>query len=188
MPAGVSQPERRADGEVVGVRKDSLESTAPVRAEPVERGVRPLLPAQLQHLRDAPARARRPGPSSPRARPSPARTPATTVATPGAAQRVGGRDDGRREAVLRGERVVGVELARDRAFEGVPEPLREHRDRGDEREADHQRGRGRGGPARVAHGVRTRELSGHPADQRRRPARESRRAAGRGSGRRSRRR
>ena len=69
-----------------------------------------------------------------------------------------------RVAVLRRDDQVSLDLALDRVAVRDAQALREHRDEGDERDPDHQRGRGRSGASGVALRVAVRELSGDAAD------------------------
>ncbi len=78
--------------------------------------------------------------------------------------RIARSGDERRVAVLGGDDEVRRDLILDRTAVRLPHPVHERRDERDERDADHQRSRRRGGPARVAAGV----LAAHP---RRRPVR-----------------
>ncbi len=87
---------------------------------------------------------------------------------------LGGVDRDGGEVVLRRDRVVGDEDLVDGVGERGADPLPEHRDERDEREPDHERGRGRGGSLRVPLGVPARELPGSAADLGRRPAEDSR--------------
>ena len=107
----------------------------------------------------------------PNARASPVRTFAT-ASTPGDLRdRVGGCDRDRVEVVLRRDRVVRVrpDLVHG-AAERRRDPGGEQRDERDEREPDHQRGRSRRGPLRVAPRVVAGEPPSSAADLRRRPA------------------
>ncbi len=65
--------------------------------------------------------------------------------------------DERRVPVLGGHDVVGDDLLLDRLAVRRLHPVRERRDERDERDADHERGRGRGRPRRVADRVAARE-------------------------------
>ena len=68
--------------------------------------------------------------------------------------------------------VARVHLVLDRRRRGLAEARAEHRDERDERDADHQRGGGRRGAARVADRVRAGQLAGDAADAARRSADE----------------
>ena len=68
--------------------------------------------------------------------------------------------------------VVRRHLVLDRPAVRCLHPVGEHRDEGDEGDADHQRRRGRGGPAGVPHGVPARQLARGAADRPRRQADE----------------
>ena len=97
---------------------------------------------------------------------------------------LGRLDRDRGEVVLRRDRVVGDEDAVDGVGERRADALPEHGDECDEREADHQGGRGRRRALRVALRVPARELARRP----RRAWRPASRAPSRGRGRASRRR
>ena len=140
--------ERRADDEVVLLREGVADDGSRL-AEALERRLRAVLPGQLQHLRDA------------RIDRGHVELVPELLAPAGAnpgdgrhlrqlSERHDRGDVGRGEPVLRGQRVVGVELLRDRVLERRLEPGREHGDEGDEREADHQRGGRERSAARVA--------------------------------------
>ena len=107
---------------------------------------------------------------SPNARASPARTLPTNSTPCAVARRLTHADRKRREVVLGRHRVVGVlpELV-DGVPEGRDDAGGEHRDERDERQADHQRRRRRGGSLRIAPGVVARERSGHAAESCPRP-------------------
>ena len=72
-------------------------------------------------------------------------------------RRIARGGDERRVPVLRGDDVVRGDLVLDRLAVRGLHPVRERRDEGDERDADHQRRRGRGRAAGVADGVPARE-------------------------------
>ncbi len=88
----------------------------------------------------------------------------------GVARRVAGPGSEVGVAVLRRDDEIGVDLILDRLAVRVPHPRSEHGHEGDERDADHQRGRGRSRPAWVAARVALRELPGGTAQATRRPA------------------
>ena len=115
------------------------------RAEALERRLRAVLPRELSIVRSCRST---PVTSNWLAeRPCPAGAHCRRGRHGGSLRsRDGGRDVGRREAVLRGERVVGVELLLDRGLERRLEAGREHGDERDEREPDHQRRPRSGGP------------------------------------------
>ena len=80
-----------------------------------------------------------------------------------------GRID-RREVVLRGDRVVGVEDVVDRRAEGRAHPSSQNREEDDERHADHQRRGRRSRPNRVPLGVASGQPPGRAAQALRGPA------------------
>ena len=78
----------------------------------------------------------------------------------------------RREVVGGGDRVVRDERLVDVALEPSPQAGGQHGDEGDQRQPDHQRRCGRGGPRRIARRVALGELARRTADLRRRPAQD----------------
>ena len=81
-----------------------------------------------------------------------------------------GRGLERSEAVVGDDDEVGADLIADRLADGIPQPRREHRDEGDQRQPDHE-GRGRrGGAARIPDRVLLCEPAGRTAKATSRPA------------------
>src|SRR4051794_16465998 len=75
-----------------------------------------------------------------------------------------------RNAVRTVDDVRRLDLVSDGRLDRLAQAGAEHRHDGDEREPDHQRRRGRRGPARIAHGVRAGEVTGDPTAAARRRA------------------
>ena len=154
--------DRRADAEAVILREAVVDERA-VGAELAEDVLRALDPVERDHL----ARVRVDGGDEL------GRAEDARLAGAGARDRLdawrlrgrlGGVDRDRREVVLRRDRVVGGEDLVDGAAERARDPGRKRRHERDERQADHQRRRGRGGPLRVAPCVVAREPSRRAAE------------------------
>ena len=95
----------------------------------------------------------------------------------GLRRRPGDRGIDRRPPVLRGDHVRRRDAVVERALGLLPEAVGHDGDGGHEHHADHQRARGTGRAARVAHRVAARELAGRAADRGRRAAQQRRRGA-----------
>ena len=145
-----------------------MSTKAPSVAERRKRGGRSHLPVELEHARAGRIDRGREEAVAERLRVAGADV-ADRLDARDRSNGVGRRDRDRLEVVLRGDRVAGVvpDLV-DGAAERRRDARREHGDERDEREADHQRGCGRGSSLRVPPRVVARQLG------RRRPVDEGR--------------
>ena len=87
-----------------------------------------------------------------------------------------GREPGAAEVRLRDHQVAG-ELLRHGVVDGLLDGRRHHGEQRDHGDADHQRRRGAGGAAGIAHGIAPRQRPAHPPPQRQRPAHDARNRA-----------
>ena len=159
-PAGVRSGNRSPTREVVARRRSLRRRSRRRRRASASAASEPSLPLEAVDAVDrAPGRrrvtSRRRLADERRGRCGRSRRPVTPGRAPRARRRP--RPANGVAAVLRGDDVVGRDWSLDRVAIESRRPCAEHGDERDEREPDHQRGRGRGRAAGVAHDVLARE-------------------------------